>query len=458
MTDRRSVDGEDENLSGIQGGIPGQMISHHFTPCELLRICVRRIYAGPWKLIQLRGVPLCEVEFNSEDVDLLGTEESARELMNAAFEWVAAEECCLRVMRRSNRKLTLILYSTDGIFQLQLDLWIKLPQIGRGRWALTFDGVSEEARFETTDPETGRASSSILRLVLQVEVRLYLQHLVCKKKDINAERVRIRLRDYESKLSSIGELDEAAVISRVLQSGVVDRHAESESLGLLANSLILDSPESQPERRLQCWWLDGFHRLPRMVAVIGCDGSGKTSIAQLLQSQSSGMVRHVVGKHLYRKSLLYKLLVIFVRPLVCRDRERFDEMLAPLIYLIASFRLRILRHWWRGIFVVFDRCLSDFLYLNRKSDKPAYSRWVWLTKWIGVRPTVVHLLVADELLGERRREVTSAGHVAYDRDFLQHLTQRLPTDYVAVSNNGDILATTDTVTRILAVPRLQPKS
>ncbi len=416
-----------------------------------LRRCVQRICSGDWSFIQLRGVDLADVNFNAEDVDLLGTETSVYHLLDAAFSWVQLGECHLRFTRRRHRKATLTLFSVDCQHRIQLDLWIELPQISRGRSALKFSDVPAASRITSGRP--GQSQTGILRLPVWIEVCVYLQHLVCKQKDVASTIVQERLRKYLEVESSadrgihsqdvgvsmaetvwVQDLNQA--LQRCLSTGQISLADERLAERCISQHLKLNRVHRASWQRVHGWWLDGTRSKRRMLAIAGCDGTGKTTLADCMQQSEPDGIRHTVGKHLYRKSLIYKLLVIFVRPLICSSRERFDEIIAPLNFLLACLKLRMLwicfPHQWR----IFDRCPADFLYLDRKTDHPRFSRWTWLRQLFGLRVTTVHLVVSSYVLDQRRREVTQKGHAAYDREMREQLSRHVPTDYLAVNHEG----------------------
>jgi thymidylate kinase len=182
---------------------------------------------------------------------------------------------------------------------------------------------------------------------------------------------------------------------------------------------------------------------------MGCDGSGKTTLASAIAASHADIEGVLTGKHLYRKSWLYKLLVIFVRPLLLQDREHFDETFAPVAYLRACIGLR-LKLWrrTRGVLLM-DRSLADFLYVGRKTESPQFCRSLWLSRVIGRRIPVVHFILPFERVRERKQEMTRAGHAAYDAAMFRHFTQRAPTDYVAFNNAGAVTPGAEALGRIL---------
>ncbi|MCA9035293.1 MAG: hypothetical protein KDA91_09190 [Planctomycetaceae bacterium] len=425
------------------------------------RQCIRRICQGSWgrhrwAFLQLRGEPLHTVTpckagsgEDADDVDLLGDESSVYALVDAAFEWVRAGECHIEYSRRAAAKATLVLYSLDGNEFVQFDLWMTLAQIDGGQKSLQFPDVPPSLRHrerflgEDCSDATGGDDTGLFRLPPELEVCLYIQHLICKRKNLRSARVRNRLDFYESLLNGTQELALVESLGFIRTSHQISVDIAAATLSLLQQQLVLHD-EFRSAKRAVRWWqsrLDGSRPSTRMLAFIGCDGTGKTTLAHFFRDHSSGQFRHNVGKHLYRKTILYKLLVIFVRPLISRDRDRFDDLIAPVNYMLAALRLRILTmlpdRKWR----LFDRCIHDFLFIQRKSDAARFSRWQWLAGWIGIRIRTVHLVVSRTNLQTRRDEITDKGHGAYDHLMQQFFTRQIPVHYTAQGHDCPVEVT-----------------
>jgi hypothetical protein len=192
----------------------------------------------------------------------------------------------------------------------------------------------------------------------------------------------------------------------------------------------------------------------RMLTFMGCDGCGKTTLSRTMAARRPDIHGVYTGKHLYRKSILYKLLVALVRPLLFQKREKFDDTVAPLAYLLACTRLRLKLLLPRKGKVLIDRSLPDFLMLDRKSDTPRFSSWQWLIRLFGARLAHVHFVVPYDRLLERKREMTRAGHQIYDDAMFHHFTRRTPTDYLVFDNQRPLEESAAALSRIL--DRLAP--
>ena len=277
-----------------------------------------------------------------------------------------------------------------------------------------------------------------MRLPVLVEAWVYLQHLHAKRKNLARGSAPARLTGYAVQPSR----------GRRRRLGPAHgRGADEPDPGceaLLADaSAGLDAAltVNGPLRPgLRGAWGRVFLAPPRknrLVCVMGCDGAGKTTLAGALAERDPAIRGVFTGKHLYRKSYLFKLLVIFVRPLLGQTREGFDERLAPLVYLRACWGMRI-KHW-RGRRLLIDRALPDFLYRHRKTDRPRFSVWRGLMGWAGLRVPTVHCVVDFDRVAQRKElEVTRAGHAAYNRDMFDTLARRTPSFYLAFNNDGTL--------------------
>lgn len=395
-----------------------------------LRHCMERMRSGPWRFVQLRGEAFGPEHIDGDDVDLLGSRESVTALIHRVFEWVRAGECHMRVVARDCFKTALSLISIDGLHRIDLDLWVELWQI---------DNRDSCLRFSDCESLLGKEDESITRFPLPVELAIYIHHLVSKKKDLNGDSARRRLLAYEDagRTSGHESLAEAVAIIR-LESAI---HAKNlEPFDVIIGSSFPNRERGKAGHR-RAKFLSSWPGVPRslsLVSVMGCDGAGKTTLAKRLVEDHAPVRGVLTGKHLYRKSWLYKLGVIFVRPLLFQSREKYDETIAPWVYLRACLGLRLKLWKHRGQIHLIDRSTLDFLMVDRKSDVPRFSKFHWLSRFFGVRIPVIHCVLPYELVMQRKQEVTRAGHEVYDTLIFRDLSGRIPTDYVVFNNSGSL--------------------
>ncbi|WP_437229614.1 hypothetical protein SH661x_001535 [Planctomicrobium sp. SH661] len=409
--------------------------------------CVKRLHAGPWTFVQLRGETVNGVPPDGDDIDLLGTRESVHTLLQQAFNWVREGLCHARVRSQTPDKVEFTLFSRDGSECIRFDLWIHLRQLDRGQ---------QQMQFEDCRAAFVESSSAIKRLQVMPEACLYVQHLLTKSKNLKASKVQQRLDKYVSDCRAAGEGDLAAKLLEIRQKARISEETERQTLQLLQGYLRKDGLTAQAGNRSQrtSSWLVG-PRKPRHISIIGCDGAGKTTLAEHVAKQRS-QTRTYTGKHLYRKAMSYKAAVIFVRPLLRQSRELFDETLAPWVYLRAAAALRLRTMFPTKRTTLIDRSLLDFLFINRKTDQPEFCRTSWLAGWFGQRIPTIHCIVQYANVLKRKQEVSAAGHACYDESMFQQFTSRIPTDYVAFNNDGSLADSASALNNILDVMQEKP--
>lgn len=440
---------------------------------------VRGILHGPWEFIQLRGTSLRDylntgAWLLEEDVDLLGAEESIMRLIQAAHEWCQQGQIHFSVERRRHRKIRLILYSLDACQQIAFDLWTAIPQLpkirGRavgenlGNRLLQADGCLrfEDCQHLISDPATSKHHrESIIRLPVIEEFCLYVCHLDAKRKDLNSDSVSARLSDYRVKLSEAGAEEFAKVAEKLLHARKLDAATVLSCASYLYRSLsdAGSGEKTSPVRKetLRSWLLYRWMQPPRdarFVFVTGCDGTGKTAVCQQMKHDSPDVYEVMTGKHLYRKSLFYKALVILVRPLLFQDRERFDETLSSLAYLLGATRLSIksvLAKLFqpRGRVVLIDRSLLDILIVGRKSDKPRLSAAAGLRNLFGLRYPVVHLHVPTSTVLKRKQEMSPESQQIWNELVFHTLTGTGPVRYIGLNNSGELSSAATVLNLIL---------
>lgn len=413
------------------------------SPSTGLSTCLNRLSTGPWTFIQLRGEQFDPTMLCNDDIDLLGSDESIRQLIRSARDWMRDGLCHFRVRSGKDDKLELYLYSIDGSQKAVFDLWRRVPQLDRGKAALTFDGCSQAGLV---------GQSSIKRLPAVLEACVYVQHLICKRKDLHGYSAQSRLAAYASACEQAGETKLAEMLTQARSSHAISSELEQLTLNEVQQSIptaIKAYGKSGLVTSARRAWV-APPRKCQQVSIIGCDGAGKTTLAETVAQDRPDEYRVYTGKHLYRKTLSYKLAVIFLRPIITRSRERFDELLAPLLYLRAAISLRIKSWRSRSQITLIDRSLSDFLYVGRKTDQPRFFPGRWLRELFGRRIPTIHCNVSYEALMTRKQEMTGPGHAAYDQDMFEELAFRTPTDYIGFCNDLPLDAAVAAAQNLLA--------
>jgi hypothetical protein len=389
-------------------------------------------------LVLLRETALDASCIDRGDVDLLGTGSAVAALIQRAMALVQDGRCHVRVRRRSADKVQLELLSLDLQRRIVLDLWQDVWQIDGGERCLCFEDVI---------PQPRRAEGGLLRMPTDLEASFYVHHLATKQKDLASDEVQARIDHYAAACAEADQSDLAAGIA-----GLRDRPAVPAELLDRTRVSIRQATGGRPWRRPGARWIRALARwrgasglVPRgapLVSIIGCDGAGKTSLAEAIAGSSSGRCSTRVGKDLYRDWLPFRLLYRVGERILGVSRERIDELLAPSAFGLAWLSLWAVQVGRRARgdtgLVLMDRALVDFLYVKRKSDRPRFSLATPLLAPLGVGVPVVHLIVPHAILDARKGEVTSEGHSTYDADMFDLYTGARAFDYLALANAGGL--------------------
>jgi thymidylate kinase len=389
---------------------------------------------GGYEFILLRETPLDEGCVDCGDIDLLGTRSSVDAFLARVSEVCAERGQSFRVRRRKPEKTQVSLLSTDLRHQIVFDLWTELWQVFRGRRCL---------RFRDLHRLCERGGSCLRRLPADVEWAVYGQHLAFKRKDLSSAGVQERLHFYAAALEAQGHRDLAESARGIARMKLLGKPElallESTLSGALPTKYFANAWARRWSHSLRSWVARRVRdrRLRGVIAVVGVDGVGKTTIGAALGSTGAadGSRQHVVGKSLFRESWVFRKLYAWNRRLPKARRlrrERIDDLLAPLAFLVAAVRVR--RSLRLGAVVLVDRYLADFLYLKRKTDRSRFSLLADLLKPLCPPVRVVHLSVPHSVLQGRKTEITVTGMRRYEESMRAFYSARGWVDYLRFNN------------------------
>jgi hypothetical protein len=405
------------------------------TAWHRLAECVDNFHLGPWTFIQLRGTPLSPAYIDDDDCDLLCDIQAINSLFRTIYSWVLEGKCHVHIASRRPDKYELCIYSIDGCHRFKCDLWINLWQLDKGRRKLVFADC-----LQFIVPQ----GSQIKRLPIELEAALYIQHILTKRKTIHKPSTKQRLKQYIDELKTNDNENLVSHLQEILNSGKASDNDNQFTLKII-DSNIHPKNKSNPIdtlKKIRNKLHEASLAAPRktkLISIMGCDGVGKTTLANTLSDSTPYITRVFTGKHLYRKSIIHKLAVIFIRPLLLQSREKFDESLAPWVYIRACIGIRI-RHWKQpaNTVLLIDRSIFDFLYLDRKTDQPKFSRFKFLSRAFGKRIPTIHCIASHDNVSKRKLEITAKGHTMYDRDMFNFFSNISPVNYLAFNNDRSL--------------------
>lgn len=294
--------------------------------------------------------------------------------------------------------------------------------------------------------ETGRGRE----LRSDVGALLYLIHLGAKQKDRESPLVGERLRRYSEEIAELdGPLAEAArtLIDDIAANHIDLKRAYPRAVSVLAEHVGLHGKRSAARLQLRSALVD-YPRViarrasRRSVAVVGPDGSGKsTLVAALLEHAPTGSVRPKVFKRFFRDRLVYKVLI---RLRVGRNREKrnvWDEKMGAWLVLFAlpPYLMTMIRRHKETL--VLDRYFYDFLMVGIRSPDEPRGRKPLRHKLLPFvpRPGIVLNALADhsETTG-RRDALPREGFESYQRQLFSFIALRPPEWFAHIPRCNDL--------------------
>ena len=262
------------------------------------------------------------------DIDLLVAADSIPSLLETVDEVAAARNLHYRLRRSGPQKVGVALYSADMAHSAQIDLWIELWQVFGGRSYL---------RYQDVEDMLVPGAGGLARLPTDLETAVYIQHLAIKGRNPAHPANNARLEDLRRRCADDQEL--SAALDRIVSTGILDpdsvHSAEARLRDRAGPGVERRGPVTRARRlpmRLRRHLLR--RRSLDAVALVGVDGSGKTSLAEAA-AVSLGL-HTLLTKTAYRRSLLFRGIYKANRRTLRRPYEPIDDLLAPVTFAVAA--------------------------------------------------------------------------------------------------------------------------
>ena len=378
------------------------------------------------EFVLLRETDLGPGCVNRGDIDLLVAAESIPALLDTIDAVSTRRGLHYRLRRSGPQKVGVALYSSAMTDSIRIDLWVQLWQIFGGRSYLTYEDVAEV---------TVADDSPVPRLPVDLEASLYVQHLAMKKRDPSRPANAERLAGLVRRGASGDEMTET--VEHVLATGNVDpsavKTAEQRLRRYCGDRLERRGGATRRRTMLRRARRRRMERRTlNTIALVGVDGCGKTSLGEGVADALG--YDTLLTKRAYRRSLLFRGIYYANRRTFRRPYELIDNALAPVAYAVAAQRLpKIVSDH-----TLLDRYLGDFLVVDRKSERPRFSRLTGLLANVHRPCTIIHVRASWSSVRSRKNEVSKKGHEWYDRAMRHHYRSQPVFDYFAFRNDEGI--------------------
>jgi len=385
---------------------------------------------GQFQFALLRESPVDGGLIDQGDADLLGTRQSVTALLRMLLQRALAGDIHFRVTANKPEKLQVSVFSTDFAHSATYDLWIDLTQIHDGRSLIRFEDVSP---FLTQQ-------SGIEPLPSCIAGAVYLQHLIAKKKPLTAAHTSQRIHSFAAHRCPDSKCGVARWFRDIARVATIRPPAPSEA-ALQIERLLQIRLADESHQTTSRWRFRRKIEAGDAVCIQGVDGVGKSTLITALVEDGTAASESLIGKKLYRRSLIYRLATRTARHRAPAAREAIDERLATIVFLRAVSAFRRTLAWRRlrgtGTLLV-DRSPLDFLYLGRKSDQGRFHPAVDRLESLAPSTPTIHLVAPHAVTSIRKSELTEAGHAAYDDAMLLRIAGQSPCDHLVFHNGGDV--------------------
>ncbi len=366
------------------------VVKHIFERCQDSRLPV----------ILIRPKPISEPEIYQGDFDLLVPNEASKYFYKIVQAVCSTEGICFSLDRSKPTKHVLTLFSVESDAAVVFDIWneldIKHSSLSR------FSYISWSTIKEYCIENNGG-----WRLTPNFEALFYLSHLGTKNKRPDNDEVVARL-DYYRSLESV----DPEVHELLSRAGEDIQQVAGEACSRLAGMQVIRKGIGHKlingvrRSRNKMFRKSGF------IALVGPDGSGKTTVIRILQNRLSGW-QYYRFKKVFRKSLLYKALLVSFRRAQGKGfaKNQLDDHYAKYVFWIgwlSGWKILFRAKWLKRLLV--DRYYMDLAISGSRFSSRSLSyvgNVERKMKWIPTPRAIVQLDAPSEIIMNRKSELSS---------------------------------------------------
>jgi thymidylate kinase len=394
-------------------------------------------------LVQIRLRPLTEeVAYSQGDYDFLLNPGQKLDFLRIVFHHCSIAATPFFIDQRKRDKTIVQLWDPASRRGITLELWTSLEVkdptkrgVSRIWWEDLYPHIQANSQSQAFSPV--------------FESLYYLSHLHTKHKQFDHPEVQRRLTHYANCMrhkTAIAVIYQRLMADKDISHAAADANMYLMEMGVLRQKKELSSFLNSERETLhnkayktrKRWQARG-----NIIAFVGPDGVGKTTIINAFKQQLSGKVSYFRFKKLFRGALVYKLLLPLLRQLANSHhrtrlaKNQIDDHFGTLLFLIARLRYSTIsiRRLWHSILLT-DRYFHDFLSHGlRFSDTTTIQRRSseWLLKLLPQPRCLVQLDADYDTIASRKNEL-SEEDVGFYRDIVFSTYLRKPSPYYLYLN------------------------
>jgi hypothetical protein len=391
------------------------------------------------RLVLLRPKSLQAASIFAGDIDFLCDPTCLDEILIQLHACCCRNERSFTVHRRKLEKTQVLIFDEHPGQRVCLDLWTELDVKGPG--VTRRDSIPYDALEPEIEEDDGAFS-----LPPVLGALLYLGHLCTKKREFREPEVEQRLSWFHERIP-----DAESRWKEVL-AGIHDQ----SSLHAAATEALSELKASGRIRRSFRHYLrKQVYRVSRrrtarrkFWAIVGPDGSGKTTIIDLAFQMSGGRIRHYRFKRLFRRSWIYQLALPHLRrkaeerhgaPL---EKNQVDDRFHLFLFRVSLLRAPLMTGpRLSGHIRAVDRYYPDLLLTGgRFQDRPLQPdpHWQRRLALVPVPRLYLQLDAPTATIRRRKSELSDADIDAY-REWYFRMMLSTRTSLLVVLSTGNPL-------------------
>jgi len=421
-----------------------QMIDSNMSGIEVFKIFLDRVKGVNLPLVMLRPREIREDISYSGDYDFFIEPRYNEKLLKIMFDLAVQSNTSFSVTAQKYGKIDITIYDKHEDKKIALEIWNILSVKDPQKKTLRYIPADKLKNY------ISRHDDGTYGLFLKIEALYYLSHLATGGKKLQTPLVQERIAYYKSKLKDtkyanyFNDLNRDADIKKVAHRANMELvakgllHFRTNKNAMLKESLIKGvSTLKRVERKL--------YKLFNMVAVMGPDGVGKTTIINESIKEVQGKTKLFKFKKTFRVSPVYKIVMPLLKDRVSKQykemhigKSEVDDIYGGFVIFnaLVMYPLRLIRALVTKETTFIDRYFNEYLLENTRFSKDkAKLRENWkLLAFFTPRPRVIVQLDAPEsVILQRKDELDEDAIIAFRNYIFKTVLNKLPTKYLYIN-------------------------
>ena len=399
---------------------------------DAAKLALENTAAKGIKMLELRPKKMTKDEAFEGDHDFIADPKELPEIIRSFIEASRHHKTNLVVTQKYPAKTRIELAWNIGSPSIVFEIWPHIEllsgrtKLKRMRTIIPWEEVEKIIQPGGVQP----------RLEPRAAALIYLTHLEFKKKELGSDEVKSRILQMEERILSacadtpltretLSLLQEVGTKSPIYETSLKATDIITKKLNIKTkNPLSAGLMDIKKRISMKARW-----RLKLITPIVGPDGVGKGTVTTRLQENSHRKPQILKFKDLFRKSLIYKIIL---RPIIKRsadERNIHEERISGILLTIALIRLfqaQAVMHIKRQRkTILMDRFFTDYMAGKIRSTPPeTSSQNRWLAKLIPTPDKMVVMFCSHQTRKKRKHELSDTSCDLLELRTIEYITKQ----------------------------------